>query len=127
MLNPLRISIVDDEPHVRDALVRLLKAQSFDAKAFDSAAAFIASLDDSVPDCLVVDFHMPEMTGLQLQKYLHQVRIAIPTVVITAHDDAKIRQLCTAFGASAFLIKPLSNAVLIGAIHTAIGDDAVKP
>ena len=116
-----RVSIVDDEPSVRDALARLLRAQSLDAKAFDSAAAFIASLDDFSPDCLVVDFHMPEMTGLELQQYLQQARIGIPTVVITAHDDDKARELCIASGASAFLIKPLSNSVLIEAIRAAIG------
>jgi FixJ family two-component response regulator len=118
----LRVSIVDDEKSVRDALARLLTAQSFHAKTFGSASAFIDSLGQARPDCLVVDFHMPEMTGLELQQYLKRAHIAIPTIIITAHDDAKIRQLCMAFGASAFLIKPLSNSVLIGAIKTAIGD-----
>jgi FixJ family two-component response regulator len=119
---PLRVSIVDDEPSVRDALARLLKTQSFDARGFGSAADFIDSLEEGLPDCLVVDFHMPGMTGLELQQYLRQAGKVIPTVVITAHDDPKLRQLCKAFGASDFLIKPLSNSVLIGAIRKAIDD-----
>lgn len=120
-----RVSIVDDEPSVRHALARLLKAQSFDAETFGSAAEFISSLDAAVPDCLVLDFHMPEMTGLELQHYLQGAGIFIPTVIITAHDDAAVRRLCKGGGASAFLIKPLSNAVLISAIETAIGRERV--
>ncbi len=115
-----RVSIVDDEASVRDALARLLKTQSFNARGFGSAADFIDSLEEGLPDCLVVDFHMPGMTGLELQQYLGQAGTVIPTVVITAHDDPKLRQFCKAFGASDFLIKPLSNSVLVGAIRKAI-------
>jgi FixJ family two-component response regulator len=62
------------------------------------------------------------MTGLELQQYLRQAGKLVPTVVITAHDDPKLRQQCKAYGASDFLIKPLSNLVLIGAIRKAIDD-----
>ena len=120
-----RVSIVDDEPSVRNALARLLRAQSFDVETFSSAAEFIGSLGAAVPDCLVVDFHMPEMTGLELQNYLQRADIFIPTIVITAHDDASVRRLCEVGGASAFLVKPLSNSVLIAAIERAVGSERV--
>lgn len=123
----LRVSIVDDEPSVRNALTRLLKAQSFEATAFASAAAFLDSLAVAVPDCLVVDFHMPKMTGLELQLFLRKAGTSIPTVVITAHDDAQLRQQCTAAGANAFLVKPITNTALVGAINMAIGASVNVP
>jgi FixJ family two-component response regulator len=120
----LTVSIVDDEPSVREALVRLLRAQSINTPDFASGADFIRSLQDGLPDCLVVDFHMPEMTGLELQQHLRREGAHIPTVVITAHADVTIRHLCQEAGAKSFLIKPLENAVLVNAIKSAVEDRA---
>jgi FixJ family two-component response regulator len=118
-----RIAIVDDDASVRRALARLLKAQSFDVKTFGSPTEFIDSLDGTVPDCLVVDLQMPEMNGLELQRYLIRARIIIPTVVITAHDKPEVRRQCEVAGAIAFLVKPLGSALLVAAIRRATRRD----
>ena len=61
-----RIAIVDDDPSVLKALARLLSTRAFIAKTFQSGEKFLASLQDEVPDCLILDLQMPEMTGLEL-------------------------------------------------------------
>src|SRR6185312_16110752 len=81
---PIRVAIVDDEPSVRRALARLLSASSFDAKTYGTAEEFIESIHGGIPECLVVDIHMPELTGLDLQRYLARAGVKIPTIVITA-------------------------------------------
>jgi FixJ family two-component response regulator len=116
-----RIAIVDDDPGVLKALARLLSACSFQPQTYPSARLFLQSLSDGTPDCLVLDLQMPEMTGLELQNELARSGIKIPVVVITAHDERRIRQECESAGAIDFLCKPLNQRTLIAAINNAIG------
>jgi FixJ family two-component response regulator len=113
------IAIVDDDPAVLKALKRLLNARSYQAETYESARQFLASLTGGLPQCLIVDLQMPEMTGLELQKHLIQSGIEIPTIVITAHDEAGARERCKSAGAVAFLLKPLHDITLIAAIDDA--------
>ena len=116
---PIRVAIVDDEPAVRTALARLLEASSFEVKTYGSAREFIECMGHGVTDCLVVDVHMPDFSGLELQRYLNRKNKKIPTIVITAFDDVATRGGSKASGACAFLTKPLDGAVLIEAIKQA--------
>jgi FixJ family two-component response regulator len=120
------VAIVDDDASVRKALARLLSASSFHAETFHSAYDFLDSLHNIRPSCLVVDLQMPGMDGLELQQYLARVGIHIPTVIITAHDEASFRERCCAAGALAYLLKPLDDTALIAAIHAAIREDRKK-
>jgi FixJ family two-component response regulator len=118
------IAIVDDDPSVLKALARLLSAHGIEVRTYMSARDFLASLADAQPECLVVDLQMPEMTGLELQRHLIRAGIRIPTIVITAHDEPEMRELCKSMGASDFLSKPLQDTSLLAAIGKAGGRDA---
>jgi FixJ family two-component response regulator len=115
-----RIAVVDDDAGVRNALRVLLQTASFDVRTFKCAREFIAELAVSTPECAIIDLHMPEMSGLELQHYLTGAGIGIPTVVVTAYDEVGTRDRCLAAGASAYLVKPLRKVTLISAIQTAI-------
>jgi FixJ family two-component response regulator len=117
---PIRVAIVDDEPAVRTALARLLEASSFAPKTYGSAREFIDCMGRDIPECLVVDVHMPDCTGLELQRYLKRINKEIPTIIITAFDDVATRERSNASGASAFLTKPLDGPALIQAINDAM-------
>lgn len=116
----VRVAIVDDELSVRKALARLLSAASYEPLVYSSAGDFIESLRTDTPECLIVDIHMPDRSGLDLQKYLRRANRQIPTIIITAFDDAEIRAQCLASGASAFLTKPLHGPTLLDAIKAAM-------
>ena len=118
-----RIAIVDDDASVRKALGRLLSASSFDIKSYGSARDFLKSLQLGTPDCLVVDLHMPELTGFDLQRQLMRSGINIPTIVITAYPEPGLRERCESAGAAAFLIKPFDATALIGEINSAVHRD----
>lgn len=113
------IAIVDDDPSVLRALKRLLGAWSYRAETYESARAFLEALGDNLPDCLIVDLHMPEMTGLELQRHLTRAQIDIPTIVITAHDEESVRERCRSAGATTLLTKPLKDQTLLDAIAAA--------
>jgi FixJ family two-component response regulator len=116
-----RIAVVDDDPSVRKALARLLRASDLDADAYGSAEHFLESLRTSAPDCLVLDLQMPGMNGLALQRELVRSGIRVPVVVTTGHDEPGMEARCAAAGAGAYLRKPLDDKTLLAAIENAIG------
>jgi FixJ family two-component response regulator len=116
---PRWIAIVDDDPSVLNALARLLRTRGIGHRTFTSAHEFLSALSDGLPDCLVVDLQMPEMNGLELQRRLTLSGVHIPTIVITAHNEADARERCTSAGAFAFLAKPLQDVPLLAAIDRA--------
>jgi FixJ family two-component response regulator len=115
------IAIVDDDPAVLKALARLLRIRAFHARTFGSAQEFLEALPDGWPACLILDLQMPEMAGLELLQRLKRRNIQIPTIVITAHGDAAVRERCESAGVCAFLSKPLQDTSLFAAIHSACG------
>jgi FixJ family two-component response regulator len=115
------IAIVDDDPSVLKGLARLLRARAFEVKTYTSARDFLAGLPEGLPECLIVDLQMPEMTGLELHRHLTRSGVQIPTIVITAHNEAGARERCESAGAAAFLSKPLQDTSLLAAIDDARG------
>jgi len=113
------IAIVDDDPSVLRALRRSLRVRGFQTKTFGSAKEFLASLSEGLPECLILDLQMPEMTGLELHHHLTRRGIQIPTIIITAHGDSRIRERPEFAGVIGFLSKPLRNASLFAAIDDA--------
>jgi CheY-like chemotaxis protein len=116
------VAIVDDEPSIGRALVRLLKSAHFRAEAFTSGADFLASLPRSRPDCVVLDLQMPLMTGIEVQERLAQEQPAPPSrrpavIVITAYDEPGTREQCMALGAACYLRKPIEGDTLLESIR----------
>ena len=114
------VAIVDDEEPVRKALKRLLRASGLEAEGYASGKDFLEASAQREPDCVVLDLHMPAMSGLQVLRLLQAARRNIPTVIITAHDAPETRDQCIAAGAAAYLRKPLDEHVLLGTISAAV-------
>jgi FixJ family two-component response regulator len=123
------VAIVDDEEPIRKALKRLMRAANLEAEGFASGAAFLASLATRRPDCLILDLHMPGMTGLTVLQRLQQSGVRVPTVVITAYDEPETRSQCLAAGAGAYLRKPFEDRLLLDAVASAAkaGRNGRKP
>lgn len=117
------VSIVDDDEYVREALPDLLRSFGLEAEPFSSAAEFLASASLDRTGCLVLDVNMPGMTGPELQCELARRRCVIPIVFITANADESLGPKLMGRGANAFLKKPFSEAVLIGAVNDALASD----
>src|SRR3984885_11496649 len=117
---PRRISIVDDDASIREALKSLMRSVRFHADAFASAEEFLASerFDDTA--CLILDVHLPGMSGFELQNQLNIDQRDIPIIFITAHVDEASRQRALKGGAVDFLGKPVRRETLFKAIQSAI-------
>jgi len=116
---PPHVAIVDDEEQVRKALKRLLVASGFEVESYASGKEFLATKHQRA-DCVVLDLHMPGMSGLDVLEELRATRRDLPALIITAYDTAEARAQCLAAGASAYLRKPLEERVLLNSISASM-------
>src|SRR5580658_904947 len=89
---PRRISIVDDDASIREALKSLMRSVRFSVDAFGSAEEFLASERSDDTACLILDLYLPGMNGFELQERLNIEGSRIPIIFITAHADEISRQ-----------------------------------
>ena len=115
------IAIVDDEEPIRKALTRLLRSFGLKVESFPSGADFLESLSTHKPDCLVLDLHMPRVSGFEVQDWLGKSEMHVPVVIITAQDSAETRARAMKGKPVAFLLKPVNDQVLRDAIDLALG------
>jgi FixJ family two-component response regulator len=113
------VSVVDDDESVRESLPDLLREFGYSARAFSSAEQFLASDSIGQTRCLILDFSMPGMNGLELQRELNLRGQKIPIVFITANRDEAIRPRVLEQGAVACLFKPFSDTALLDALNAA--------
>lgn len=121
-INRLSVAIVDDEESVRVSMRRLCCALGLNATAYASGPEFIETLDAALarPDCLLLDAHMPDMTGLEVQQHLHGRGEHFPIVVCTGDDAPESQARYMAAGAAEYLRKPIGGDELIAAIERAV-------
>jgi FixJ family two-component response regulator len=112
--------VVDDEEAIRKALKRLLRAAGLEAEAYASGKAFLDAAAQRLPDCVLLDLHMPSMSGEQVLTNIRKMAGRPPVVIITGHDTPETRDKCLAAGAAAYLRKPLDDRLLLNAISAAL-------
>ena len=112
------ISIVDDDPSVRETTVDLMQSSGFAANAFASAEDLLASRAYSA--CLILDVKMQGMGGVELQRQLRAKGLNIPIIFITAHNDEGVRAQALKGGAIAFLLKPVNPEELSRAVRSVL-------
>ncbi len=113
------VFVVDDDDGVRDALAVTLYAEGLGVHVFESGPAVLSALEKVRPYCLVLDVHMPVVSGLAVLDTLAERHIEVPVVMITGHIGRDIRRRALTRGAHVFLKKPFTNKELVQAISTA--------
>jgi FixJ family two-component response regulator len=118
--NAPAIAVIDDDASIRRALRRLLQSAGFTVETFATASEFLDADYWAQTACLVLDIHLPGMSGFELQEYLAVSGVPIPIVFITALDDVATREQVNRAGAVGYLRKPFDENTLIEAISRAI-------
>jgi FixJ family two-component response regulator len=119
---PPLIAVVDDDLPFLRSVGRLLQSAGFSVETFGSGREFLAAIPGMMPGCLLVDVHMPEMTGLQLQERLAETGFRIPLIFITAYDSPQTREHARRDGCAGLLLKPFERQTLLEAIWRALGN-----
>jgi FixJ family two-component response regulator len=123
-MSPPIIHVVDDDPSFRTAVTRLLRAAQYEVRAYASASEFLESDPCAEPGCILLDFRMPGVDGLNLQQSLAQMEERLPIIFLTGHGDIPASVRAMKAGAVDFLTKPVRREALLSAVQNALGLDA---
>jgi two-component system response regulator FixJ len=116
------VYVVDDDETIRHALTALLTTAGNAPKAYESARDFLVDCDDLAPGCIVTDFRMPGMDGLQLLRSLKDRKIPHPVIVISGYGDVRVAVEAFKAGAVDFIQKPLDDGAVLMAVQKALID-----
>ena len=119
---PIHVAVVDDEEPVRKALGRLLESVGMIVETFNGGVDFLDSVGTRRPDCLVLDLHMPGMSGFEL---MERVQGSVPVIVITGQDSEDAQMRATDAGAGIYLRKPVNGHQLIESIRSVVARTAL--
>lgn len=114
------VYVVDDDVSVRESLELLVLSAGWQPETFESAREFLARPHRQVPSCLILDFAMPGLNGLELQSHVAMERPDMPIIFITGYGDVPMTVQAMKAGAVEFLTKPFQDDVLIEAITGAL-------
>lgn len=120
MTPPPTVHVVDDDPGVRDSVALLLRMSGYTVETYESGTAFLERLEYARRGCVLLDIHMPGMTGLELQRELAARAPDLPVVMMTGQGDIGMAVQAMKAGASDFIEKPFSNELLLAAIGSAM-------
>lgn len=113
------VYVVDDDISVRASLKLLIESCGYPVATFKSAEDFLQSSFRGSPGCLILDIHLPGMSGFDLQKQLVKSQAKIPVIFITGHDRARMEDEAMRVGGIAYLKKPFEEQSLLDAIQLA--------
>jgi FixJ family two-component response regulator len=114
------IAIVDDDASMRDTTKDLLESAGFSAATFSRAATFLISKQRDRVVCLIADMRMPQMTGLELHQQLVASHRGIPTILMTAYPDERVRTEALKAHVVGYLTKPFAPEELLTLVRSAI-------
>jgi len=115
-----RVFVVDDDVAFCVALSRLIRSAGLHVETFGSAAEVLSDDRLKDADCLVLDVHLPDLSGLELQAKLTELGVELPIVFITGRGDIPMSVRAMKAGALDFLTKPFDNQQLLDAIQQGI-------
>ena len=111
------VSVVDDDPSARSVLNRLFRSVGYVVRVFPDSESFQEADIVGETDCLILDVHLPGMSGLQLQQELVSSNKCCPIVFISAFSDEQARTQALENGAIEFLGKPIDFELLLTTIN----------
>jgi two-component system, LuxR family, response regulator FixJ len=116
------VYVVDDDFGVLGSLRFLLETDGFEVEAFRSGSALLNVAASKGADCFVIDYKMPNMSGIELAERLRNRGIDTPIILITGYPDEDILAKTTAAGIHHVLLKPHIEESLVTRIRGAIGE-----
>jgi len=120
----ISVVVIDDDISVRSAMKNLIRSLGYSVAAFDSARAFLESDALQSASCLITDIHMPEMSGIELQRHLSAAGHQTPIIFITGRPDDATRARVIGDGAVGYLSKPLHARSLLALLNQALNRDS---
>ena len=116
------VFVVDDDEAVRESLRLLLETHGHAVRDFASGQDLLTGVSEASSGCLVLDYHMPALDGLDLLHALRARNLTWPTILITGLCDERLRRRAEGAGVRVILEKPFSDETLLDAVAGALAD-----
>ncbi|QIK38078.1 response regulator transcription factor [Caldichromatium japonicum] len=120
------VFLVDADPAIQESLTLILASSGHRVRGFVTASGFIEACGPDTPGCLVLDLHLPDMSGLELQARLLEGNIRIPIIFISACGDIQTAVCALRNGALDFIEKPVDTERLLQRVEEAVELDRCR-
>lgn len=119
-----KVYVVDDDESIRELLTWLMKRADIPVEAFSNAKSFLKAWRDEGPACIILDLHLPGMSGLELQQYLIDQDIAVPVIFLSGRADVPKAVHAVKSGAVDFIEKPFDYKRIVQLAQESLRRDA---
>lgn len=116
----MTVALIDDDSAVLDSMRLLIESRDIPVSCYESAEAFLDTLPDATPSCVIADVRMPGMTGLELQRELKYRNLDAPLILISGHADVSMAVQALKNGAFDFFEKPYDGERLATSVSDAV-------
>jgi len=118
-MNSNTILIVEDEPNIAEVVSLYLRRAGFQVRLAEDGLSAIASLEEQLPDLLILDLMLPGVDGLALTRWLRE-RSDVPIIMLTARRHEADRIAGFELGADDYVVKPFSPQELVSRVKAVI-------
>jgi FixJ family two-component response regulator len=121
------VAIVDDDESIRQSLTRVFRIHGLCSKTFASAEEYLDRAPGTGPGCIVLDVHLPGLSGFELRDRLEGEGIAPPIIFITALDETTLAQFARGSERRDYLRKPFDTGDLVALVRQHVGTESANP
>ncbi len=107
-MKKVRILVVEDSPSMAEMYKEYLQGDSYDVELVSTGKEALAKLEQSLPAAIVLDVNLPDMSGMDVLKTIHEQQLPIVSLVITGHGSVDLAVESMNLGAYDFIEKPFS-------------------
>jgi FixJ family two-component response regulator len=118
--NAFVVCLLDDDPSVLKGLGRLFSSADLHTEMFSDPEGFLRYAQTHRPVVALIDVHMPQMNGLEVQSQLRRISPSTRVIIFTGKEDPRVRSTALDGGASAFFTKPFDDEELLTAVRLAL-------
>jgi CheY-like chemotaxis protein len=118
--NPYSVLITDDDPACRQALRDIIEPEGYDTVLAESGEEALDIVQRQTVHAVMMDMHLPKMSGLEVLKILRQIRPQLPSILVTADATAELVRQAFAAHAYSVIPKPVSKHVVLYTVVRAI-------
>lgn len=115
-LRNLSVAVIDDERAVRTSVMRLLQSSGVHVEGFASGAEFLGNLPTGNWQLVILDIHMPGLTGFEVLKRIRDERPHLAVIMITGYEGPDVKRRAFESGAQGFLLKPFKYSELLDVV-----------
>jgi len=116
----IEIAIVEDDAAIRDSIELVLSDFGWRIRTYGRGEEFLADLGGYVPDCIILDPHLPGVSGADVAQVVAAMHARIAILCLTARPTSAVTSAVIAAGARAMMTKPVSVETLVEHIQAAL-------